>query len=244
MLLGSKEVTILPAASSSQTRYLEDGDGYVYLSHGDVYQIKVRNGSPENCGVSIEIDGKKVGAWRVNAYYSGTIERSVDDEGRFTFYELDSDEATKSDLTSVAKNELGLVKVTFIPEKAVAEHPGMPVIDMYPGSSVGGMKGEGSYGSIENQNRGMPTRGAESYSGSRGGAGGQSVASGSRGRSAGGTGLSGRSSQQFDRVEQMDLDYDRVTVINLRLVAKPNDEPRPLRAVSSIMSNLVPPAVD
>ena len=230
MLLNDKEVTILPTASSSQTRYSEDGDGYVYLSHGDVYQIKVRNGSPENCAVSIEVDGKNVGVWRLDARHSGIIERSVDDEGRFTFYELSSDEAVKSDLISVAKNELGLVRVTFIPEKAVAEHPGMPVIDVYSGSSVGGSKG---CGSIEKQ-----------ISYSRGGARGQSVDLGSRSRSAGGTGLSGRSSQQFDRAEQMDLDYDRVTVINLRLVAKPNDEPRPLRAVSSVMSNLVPPAVN
>lgn len=143
---------------------------------------------------------------------------------------MSSDEAIKSDLTSVAKNELGLVKVTFIPEKAVAEHPGIPAIDMYSGSKGGGMKGGGS---IEKQ-----------ISYGRGGAGGQSVNLSSRNRSAGGTGLSGRSSQQFDRAEQMDLDYDRVTVINLRLVSKPNDEPRPLRAVSSIMSNLVPPAVN
>ena len=234
MLLNNKEVTILTAVSSSQTRYSEDDDGYVYLVHGDVYRIKVRNGSSENCAVSIEVDGKNVGVWRLDSYYSGIVERSVDDKGRFTFYALSSDEAVKSDLTSVAKNELGLVKVTFIPEKAVIEHPGMPVIDMYPGSSVGGMKGGGYGGSVENQNL--------SYG--RGGAGGQSVDSGSRSRSAGGTGLSGRSSQQFDLAEQMDLDYDRVIIINLRLVAKSNDEPRPLRAVSSIMSNLIPPAVN
>jgi hypothetical protein len=83
----------------------------------------------------------------------------------------------------------------------------------------------------------------ESFSsGSRGGAGGQSVNLNTR--NAGGTGLSGRSDQKFGRAGAIDRDYGRQVIINLRLVAKPSDEPRPLRAVNSTVSNLVPPPVN
>jgi hypothetical protein len=230
MQVNNKIAKIVPP--SLRTVGYTENKGYVYLHHGDVYAIQVGNKTNENNDVTIEIDGKEVGTWRLAAYASGVIERSADDRGCFTFYELESEEAIQTDLVSVNKEDLGLVKVTFIPEKQ--QHQGLPTIDMYSGSkSIGGMKGGGRGGSTENL----------SYQSNRYGSG-QSADSRGMTRGAGGTGLSGRSSQEFGRAQPMELDHDRTVVINLRLVAKPKNEPRPLRAVSRAISNEVPPPVN
>jgi hypothetical protein len=208
-------------------------NGYVYLDHGDVYAIELTNDTHEKNDVTIEIDGKAVGTWRLNAKTTTTIERSADDRGLFTFYEIGSAEAIQTDLDSVPKEDLGLIKVTFIPEKS--NHMGIPVVEFYSGSKgIGGMKGGDRGGSTENL----------SYQSKRYGSGQSADSSRGMTRGAGGTGLSGRSSQEFGRAQPMELDYDRTVIINLRLVAKPKNEPRPLRAVSRTISNEVPPPVN
>ena len=224
MQVNNKAAYIVPP-SHVRSHYVEDGQGYVYLQHKDIYEIALVNNSRENCDVVIEIDGKTIGEWRLAPYSKWRIEHGADDTGKFTFYEIGSSEARQTELTSVPNEKLGLITVTFIPE--LASHPGIPVIDSYSGAKGGAIE-KGSF--------------HESFSGSRGG--GQSVDLSMKTRGAGGTGLSGRSNQVFGRAERIDRDYDRQTVINLRLVAKPNDEPRPLRAVSSTVSNLVPPPVN
>jgi hypothetical protein len=66
-------------------------------------------------------------------------------------------------------------------------------------------------------------------------------ASRSLGHSAGGTGLSGHSDQRYGRAQHMNLDHNRATTINLRLVSREHgyDEPRPLAS----RGNPVPPRV-
>jgi hypothetical protein len=61
---------------------------------------------------------------------------------------------------------------------------------------------------------------------------------GPRPYAAGGTGLSGKSAQQFDEAEEIEIDDERAVTIHLRLVAIQN-EPRPLFALETA----VPPAV-
>lgn len=231
MRLSQKEVRIVAPRNHNRVAnpYIEDEHGYVYMGHGDKYEIWLENSTSENNDVIIEIDGKEVGGWRLTPYQRATIERPADDSGQFTFYEIGSSEAQKIGLGSIARSDLGLVKITFIPEKP--HHHGIPAIDLqsYSGAKGGGaMKGGDFHESFT--------------SGSRGG--GQSVDLNTRTRSAGGTGLSGRSDQQFGRAGAIDRDYDRQVIINLRLVAKPSDEPRPLRAVNLTVSNLVPPPVN
>lgn len=200
----------------------EDEHGYVYLQHGDVYRISLKNHTDKRNDVVVEIDGKEVGGWRLESYQTATIEHPANDSGRFTFYELGSSEAQKIGLSSIARTDLGLVKVTFIPEKP--RHHGIPAVDI-DRRFYSGTKGDWS----------------ESFSsGSRGS--GQNVSL-SR-RSAGGTGLSGRSDQRFGQADAIDRDYDRQVIINLRLVAKSSNEPRPLLAVSLTVSNSVPPPVN
>lgn len=208
----------------------EDEHGYVYLQHGDVYRICLRNHSDENNDVIIAIDGKKVGGWRLGSYQAATIEHPVNNSGQFTFYELGSIEAQKVALSSISRTNLGLVKITFIPEKP--RHHGIPAIDT---RSYSGAKSTEEMNCSDWQQ--------ESFSfGERGGAGGQSVNVNTH--SAGGTGLSGTSDQRFGQAGAIDRDYDRQVIINLRLVAKPSNEPRPLQAVNSTVSNLVPPPVN
>jgi hypothetical protein len=230
MYLAQKEARILAPRPTTGDDDLtkvkqpyEDEHGYVYLQHGDVYRICFRNHSDKNNDVIIEVDGKEIGCWRLKAYQTATIEHPVDDSGKFTFYELGSSEAQKIGLNSISRADLGLVKVTFIPEKP--KHHRIPAIDTFPlgAKGIGATKG-GDW--------------SESFSsGSHGG--GQSVNLNTR--SAGGTGLSGKSEQQFGTAGAIDRDYDRQTVINLRLVAKPSNEPRPLRSVNLTVSNPVPP---
>lgn len=52
--------------------------------------------------------------------------------------------------------------------------------------------------------------------------------------SAGGTGLSGRSEQEFIDVQPLDYDKAAFVQIHLRLVCN-NDEPRPLRPISTVI---------
>lgn len=233
MLLARKEARIFGAVPTGwgndiQQHPHEDEHGYVYLQHGDVYRIWLQNQTDEANDVIVEIDGKEVGVWRLALYQTATIEHPADDVGKFTFYEIGSSEAQKVGLGSIARSDLGLVKVTFIPEKI--KHPGIPAIDTtrsYSGAKGGGAMKGGDW--------------QESFSsGSRGGGQGVNLNT----CSAGGTGLSGRSDQQFGRARSIDRDYDRQVIINLRLVARPSDAPRPLRAVNSTVSNLVPPPVN
>jgi hypothetical protein len=51
-----------------------------------------------------------------------------------------------------------------------------------------------------------------------------------QGVSAGGTGLSGESSQKFNKVKQLDYDEEKTIKINLRLICKEKDTIRPLVA--------------
>ncbi len=65
--------------------------------------------------------------------------------------------------------------------------------------------------------------------------------SASRGYAPGGTGLSGKSNQQFITVGPMELDHSQRTEINLRLIAqKMSYQPRPLTPFSTP----VPPPID
>lgn len=205
MRLNNKEVIICRPNVRGAER---EDDGYISLNHGDVYRISLKNDSNESNDVIVEIDGKEVGDWRLSPYQTAIIERPANDTGKFTFYEINSIEAQQSELNLVSKDELGLIKVTFIPE--MEARPEVSAI-------------------------------RKSFSGAKGC--GQSMDLSVKTRGAGGTGLSGTSAQTFGRVEQLNRDYNRQTVIFLRLVAKEKDSPRPLQSISSI-STLIPPPVN
>src|SRR4028118_139175 len=145
MYLAQKEARILAPRPTTGDDDLtkvkqpyEDEHGYVYLQHGDVYRICFRNYSDENNDVIIEVDGKEIGCWRLKPYQTAIIERPANDSGKLTFYELGSSEAQMIGLSSISRADLGLVKVTFIPEKP--KHHGISTVNTF----YSGAKGVGA----------------------------------------------------------------------------------------------------
>lgn len=96
----------------------ERGGGYVDMRHGQKYSLQMRNDNRERCDARVEIDGQYVGTWRINAHSSVNIDRPAHDTGQFTFYRLGSEESNLVQLNG-ASPDLGLVKVTFTPERRV-----------------------------------------------------------------------------------------------------------------------------
>lgn len=95
----------------------ETQEGYVILTHGQRYSLRISNQRSMRCDVEIAIDGNRIGTFRLDANSSATIERPVHDDGFFTFYELVTDEARKSGL--ISNDSTGLVTAIFKPEAMV-----------------------------------------------------------------------------------------------------------------------------
>ncbi len=95
----------------------EKPDGYVEMVHGKQYSLHLINDNDMRCDVEVHIDGKHVGTWRIEEESYISIERPVNDTGKFTFYKFGTPEARQSELE---KNEvLGLVTAIFKPEKVL-----------------------------------------------------------------------------------------------------------------------------
>lgn len=188
----------------------EDNNGYVFLEHNIKYALMLGNIHPTSCNAQLEIDGINQGTWRIDRYSSIKLERPAHDNGYFTFYKLESKQG--SAVLDANNDNLGLVKVTFTPEKV------KPVVCTYDPSA---------------------SKSYDSYNPTREGAirGGDKLLS----YSAGGTGLSGKSQQEYGSAKEIELDYLQQTVIYLRLIAVKNneDEPRPLTP----FSNSIPPRI-
>lgn len=196
----------------------EQDGGYIELKHNTQYSLVLRNSREVRCDAKVEIDGKQIGTWRLEADDSIRIDRPAHDTGRLTFYKLGSAEAESIGLQQGDPN-LGLIKVTFTPEK-ISRPLIADVFDNYlyrdrPRSTF-------SLDSTPKTFGGFP-KGA------------------SRGGSAGGTGLSGESSQKFGDASQIKHDLSQQTVIHLRLVGvKDLESPRPLTSFSTP----VPPPIE
>lgn len=218
----------------------ETSSGYVEMRHGKVYKLCLRNSRRVRCDAQVEIDGKDVGTWRIPSCSSITLERPADDDGEFTFYKVGTLEARQAAL-DVRSDNLGLIAVTFSPERArrvVKPLPSVPETPPWPTSPP-------QWGNTEDYPEFF---GSISLSAEFGGdevvvacAGGEPVRSRGRGGSAGapkslsagGTGLSGQSNQRFGTTGMIEYDYTQQTTIHLRLVAQKDDGPRPLVARSN-----------
>jgi hypothetical protein len=89
--------------------------GYVAMKHNSKYTIRLCNLSHVRCDAEVEIDGKKVGGWRIEEHDRVVLERTSHDTGCFTFYKIGTSEAKKSEI--VDSEKLGLITVLFKPEK-------------------------------------------------------------------------------------------------------------------------------
>lgn len=213
----------------------EVSGGYVELNHGTQYRLILRNSRSQRCDASVEVDGQHVGTWRIEKHRTITLERPVHDTGHFTFYKVGTPEASKANLDGGNPN-LGLVKVTFTPEKYVEPRP-LTRRSKHP-NDVTWDASEVTYRSTTAPAMGSPASYVSSDE-----IASSSVTSSELGvttATAGGTGLSGQSGQRFIDAVYINYDYSQQTVIHLRLVcANGPDEPRPLTSYSTP----VPPPV-
>ncbi len=196
--------------------------GYVEIPHGTVYTLLLENKRYDRrCDVKIEVDGKVVGEIQLSRYGTLRLRGPVDDNGCFTFYSVESVEAIQVGAQNVAKNDRGLVQVTFKPEYLEPEEKTSGMVYR----SAKGLSDDfgGSYGG-QHQNTARL----------RSGVGGQSA-------TAGVTGLTGNSGQKWRTVPPLKYDPSLETVISLRLIAVVNDGPREMQSMPK--SNPVPTAL-
>ena len=203
----------------------ERESGYVQLNHGTQYSLHLGNNDhSRKCDATVFIDGKEVGAWRINAGQNIWLERPVNDTGRFTFYRSDSQEAGQSGVGNIAVESRGLVQVTFRPEKAYiprGQHVNSTRRGGPCGQSMGSMERE-----VKTSGGILRTMGIspQNY------------------MDSGMTGLSGQSNQQFNTVAPLIYDPTEETIINIRLVSLVGqDQPRELQSVPR--SNDIPAPV-
>ena len=185
----------------------EEG-GYVSLRHKQRYTLILRNNRTVQCDARVEIDGKHAGTWRIYAHSNIELERPEHDESEFTFYKVGSKAARKAQLDE-GDPSLGLIKVTFTPEKQW-NYVTQPVL----WGNIRGLTGSNTTDTAyvcSQTNSSMPITGM----------------------SAGGTGLSGRSTQKFVTVSNITHDFSQETVIFLRLVSRETNGARPLMAHST-----------
>ena len=190
--------------------------GYVEMSHDSVYKIQLRNGNFRRADAYISIDGKEVGAWRVNANSTIVLERPVDDNGKFTFYEISSYEAEQTGLQNITNFDLGLISVRFELEKA------QPQAVRFA-RALGRTSVDSTFTTTSAESMSLFCMDFQD----------SSLYASASSHSAGGTGLSGESNQRFVDVAGLEIDSSWTTTVNIRLVAKKKSI-RPLVAHSNI----------
>lgn len=209
----------------------EKTNGYVVIDHKKTYKVCLRNTHNRRCDVDLFIDGKEVGNWRIEANSSITLERPANDNGKFTFYRVDSDEGEMAG-GEKGSFENGLVQARFhleaIPEPRPLKVSYVDTNDMDWMDEINSRQRYRSSGAPP-----MNLFSAKI---------GSSVITRSLSRKTheeGVTGLSGESTQRFHSVSQLQT-YDEAfeTTINLRLIC-PKKSVRALKSVSP-RSNPIP----
>lgn len=215
----------------------EEPGGYVDMQHNQSYTLVLRNTRNERCDARVEIEGRHVGTWRIEANSNIRLERPEHDTGKFTFYKVGTPEAGSAQLERNDPN-LGLVRVVFTPERKY--QPVRPLPSTYwwrtwepvdppyqPLTPYPYTPWQISYTHTDSGDSGGGgmTNNAVSTT--------TTYTTPSRGRTAGGTGLSGRSGQQFGQAWGINYDYTQQTTIHLRLTCDEYEGPRPLTSTST-----------
>jgi len=238
---------------------------YVEMRDGDHYVISLYNGHSTRCHAKITIDGKPVGTWILEPWGSARLERPVDVAKKFTFFKVNSRGGAEAGLIK-GDSQNGLVTVEFIPEVVSVKTANFFEcnLDRCLGSSSRRDE-EMDFGDDFDHDQdilsggilNLPTLGQHSKRSLNGRTAqfrsdtkprlnyGLESSNSMQAQSfeAGGTGLKGRSDQDF-RIshERMQLDPNAKVTINLRLVARKDidyDRVTPLGA----RSNGVPPPI-
>lgn len=90
-------------------------NGYVSVTHGQIYTLMLRNDHDTRCDAKVFIDGKEIGTFRIKAKGSFEITRPSSDSGCFTFFEMGTSEFSQGGIAT--NQDLGLISVRFTPEK-------------------------------------------------------------------------------------------------------------------------------
>lgn len=198
----------------------EHGTGHVGLPHNSVYTMRLGNHGGVDCDAEVEVDGKSIGCFRLPAYQTFALERPADDTGRFTFFRSDSTESQQAGESSIARDNKGLIRVVFKPDRR-------PQYVMRPMGMFRGFGGD-YHGEREEK--------------TSGGIKGLGPTSCNISAAPGITGLTGTSGQQFVTVPNLDYDPSAVVEIVLRLVCEDVGAVRPLQP-SPIRSTGMPSVV-
>ena len=207
-------VEIIPSSGG-----VEQFTDYVALSNNTEYSIRLCNNRDTGCDVHVKIDNQTIGGWKIDPNSCITIERPGDDAHRFTFFSEISSEAIGANV-NIGSSTNGLIEVTFYPQRRsyrpipIPYRP-TPILSQAPQSTM------------------MPSQSLRAMPASRSGY-------------ESGVTLMGRGSyQQFSRANPLhpdEIDWDNVTTIYLRIVAKRGyDQPRYYRYQSRPN---IPPRID
>jgi hypothetical protein len=218
---------------------VEDHSGYVRIKHNTQYSINLRNDWRVPAQAVVRVDGKEVGIFKVEANSSLTLQRPVNDDGRFTFFRTDSREAEQSGVQTINKEQRGLVQVEFTPAVEKREpqkieyhyywHHHYDDWYRYPKVTWGASYNSGT-STPANDHCVRENKDVSACYACNADMG------------EGMTGLSGQSNQRFVDVPAFDLDHSKATVITLRLVEDKNGSAVDARPLVS-HGNPIPPAV-
>lgn len=222
----------------------ERDSGHVVLDHGRQYTLRLGNHQDRPCDAHVTVDGKSLGGFRVNAREYVTLERSPNDNGRFTFYLDGTADAVTAGIGEVPAVDKGLIQVRFVPERR-RERPVGTVVKTAglrsrggPGGQSQGPVGEPASWRAPSQH---PYDGPQCFAGEAEEKTSGGLLRGGLGFAPGGTGISGHSNQSFVTVADLDGDEAEAVTISIRLVG-PDNTPRPLKAVQP-RANAVPDPV-
>jgi hypothetical protein len=178
----------------------KNGYHYYALNHESEYKIELNNHNKTRCDVEVNIDGERVGSWRINAFSSVIIERPANVNRKFTFLREASYEAKMTGITD-GKNENGLISVVFKPEINYDCFASQNEFLSY----------NGDYDCFASQNEFLSYNGDYDSNINK---------CSLKNYSSGATVLGNRSNQNFTSTSAFDeYDTSKITTINIRLIA-------------------------
>ncbi len=199
---------------------VERDSAHVELRHNTVYRVRLGNHGNRRCDAELSIDGKFMGCYRLDAGTTVTLERSVADNGCFTFMQADTSEAAAGGVDKVQKVDRGLVQVVFKPERQYATKS----VKTAPSEILLRSPGPGMFNDEYSRgaSKSIPTSGEVKTSGSPLRGHDQTLGfsnSPPSGAAAGITALTGQSNQGFVTASGIEHDPAGETTISLRLVS-------------------------
>lgn len=215
------------AISNKEHKTFPEQDGYVLLPHNTQYLLRLRNNGVNRCEAHVEVDGKHIGTWIIDSKQTISLERPTNSNKRFTFYQLDSREGKTARLDGINEDDLGLISVTFTPELKPAVRKKFPIRPIgSPFDRKIGSRGGGGQSLTFNdfQIKSYNCCDSQSITGT-----------------PGGTGLSGKSNQEFIEVLGLSLNKMAAVTINLRLVCDDSEAVEELKPASPVSTPIPPP---